>query len=478
MSYQFIDPSGDTISVSGASDGSITAECTNGTTTRFNPDGSHRSRNDPFGDGPLIFQGAPDGSEAAWFPDGSSRFVYPDGTVVHNDADGSSLIAFGNGDINHVDPGGRPTCGYALQDEINDGRITEVNVISTGNNVGTVAIIELVSDGEGDFVYVPPCRIVPDDTNTNQTIDTVPAICAIDGPGPYTFEVDGMCHEDPLKPPAESGDTGVRLDPVPLDDVSPYIGSIVCGAVGSGVIPGDLIGNPDDTMRTLDQVTRWMHTGAMDDVIGTFLIPRLPVDWSDDDKEQKIDEICDWGHQLVNKVGNFAKQQNATRPETPPGFFDASDQVGDSVSDGSGGLRGDTKTQEKPKDAKPAKDDGPTDHDKNVKKTEDNIRAIRNQMQEIYDRYKWNYSAKGGDDWRWKVWNDDKYRELQTKLKYAREDLANLTGDSRLPEEKEPPKPQPKAEEAKAPKSGDLPDNKTPPPKETPKPPPKGRVEP
>ena len=58
-SYSYVNPNGEQITVSMRGDGGAVTECSNGTTTVHNPDGSSRSVNDPLGGAPVVVEIAP-----------------------------------------------------------------------------------------------------------------------------------------------------------------------------------------------------------------------------------------------------------------------------------------------------------------------------------------------------------------------------------------------------------------------------------
>src|SRR5690349_4260156 len=89
--YSYVNPDGDQISVSMRGDGSTLSECTNGTTTVHNPDGSSRSVNDPLGGAPVVVEISPTGDTVVNYPNGSSEVVRQDGWVTKTNPDGTSV---------------------------------------------------------------------------------------------------------------------------------------------------------------------------------------------------------------------------------------------------------------------------------------------------------------------------------------------------------------------------------------------------
>lgn len=314
----YVNADGDTVSVSAWSDTSTMTICANGTTTVRTPDGTSESVNDPLNGAPVYVAVAPDGTRTTEFPNGSSHVVGADGTVSTTRPDGTVTTVQPDGQVIVGGEGRTPTTGLTLEEAIARGHLSDAQIVSTGENLGNVAVLVGTCDGAVPFVFVPPSILTPDDAVTNQTLDTHPTVVDTSTPGAVEVEIPGACRNDPALPPAPSGDTGVTLTPTPLEDPTPHIGDIVEGAVTSGVVPDDLVGTPQDTIRTLDQVTRWLRQDATPEQVIVFLQPRIPG--TPEEKQQTAQEIVDWGSRLVDKTRNLDKQI-ADVPEIPPGLM-------------------------------------------------------------------------------------------------------------------------------------------------------------
>lgn len=347
--YAFTNGDGDQISVSSWANGTLVTECTNGTTTVHSPDGSSRSANDPFGGAPILVAIDPDGNRTTQMPNGKTEAVQPDGTTRVENPDGSAVTVHPDGQVELEVNGQPPATGMTLDEAIAQGHLTDVQLVSTGANLGPVAVLVGTCSGSLPFVLVPPSVLTPADAVTNQTLDTHPTVIDTGTPGPIEVEIPGACRNDPALPPAPSGDTGISLQSLPNGDPTAHIPDIVEGVVNSGAIPADLVGNAADTIQTLDQVTRWLRHDATPMALVGFLTPRIPG--SQSEKQQKAQEITDWGARLVDKTRNLDKQV-AGAPEAPPTI-----PVSDTPPAG-------TQTRERDKPADDEKDEEPAEDEK------------------------------------------------------------------------------------------------------------------
>lgn len=311
--HAYVNADGDQVSVSTWSDGSTMTICENGTTTIETPEGARESVNDPLHGSPIMVSITPDGARTTEFPNGKVEVVQPDGATAVTEPDGTATTVHPDGQVTREGDGPSGS-GVTLDEAVRRGHLKDVQLVSTGENIGPVAVLQGTCDGGVPFVYVPAGIITPADPVTNQTLDTHPTVVDTGNAGPIEVEIPGACRNDPALPPAPSGDTGISLDPVPPGDPTAHIPAIVDGVLQEGTVPVDLVATREDTARTLDQVTRWLRNDATPQQLVAFLIPRIPG--SPEDKQQKAEEIVEWGSRLVDKTKNLDKQLMQA-PEVP-----------------------------------------------------------------------------------------------------------------------------------------------------------------